>query len=251
MKSFENDGVELAYITEGSGDPVLLIHGFASSALVNWVQPGWVKTLTEAGYSIVALDNRGHGKSQKLQDNSAYTPEKMADDARALLDHLGISKAHVMGYSMGARISAFLTLAAPQHVGSLVLGGLGMGLIHGVGDWDPIAEALLADDAGSVTHPRGKMFREFADRTRSDRLALAACITTSRKELTAAQIGTIEQPVLVGVGTKDDLAGDAHELAALFPHGEAVDIPDRDHMLAVGDRVFKSAVLAFLQRNPL
>ena len=251
MQSFKNDNVEIAYLAEGQGDPVLLIHGFASSAFVNWVQPGWVQTLTDAGYSIVAIDNRGHGGSQKLHDTAAYTPEKMAGDARALLDHLGIARAHVMGYSMGARISAFLALAAPERVHSLVLGGLGMGLIHGVGEWDPIADALLAQDASTVTHPRGKMFRDFADRTKSDRIALAACIRTSRSEITEAQARSITQPVLVGVGTKDDLAGDAHGLAALFPNGRALDIPGRDHMLAVGDRVFKKAVIQFLAENPL
>ncbi|MGH6763203.1 MAG: alpha/beta fold hydrolase [Phyllobacterium sp.] len=251
MQFFQNEGVELAYLTEGKGDPVLLIHGFASSAFVNWVQPGWVQTLTDAGYSIIAIDNRGHGASQKLHETAVYTPERMAGDARALLDHLGISSAHVMGYSMGARISAFLALSAPDRVHSLVLGGLGMGLIHGVGDWDPIADALLAPDASAVTDPRGKMFRDFADRTKSDRLALAACIRTSRSEITEEQARSMTQPVLVGVGTKDDLAGDAHELAALFPNGRAVDIPGRDHMLAVGDRVFKKAVIEFLAENPL
>ncbi|MDH6232909.1 pimeloyl-ACP methyl ester carboxylesterase [Mesorhizobium soli] len=252
---FDHDGFHLAFIDqkpkEGQGDPVLLIHGFASNHLVNWVSPGWVKTLTEAGYRAIALDNRGHGLSSKSYEPVDYTPEKMASDAAALLDHLGIERAHVMGYSMGARVSAFMALATPEKVATLVLGGLGYGMIDGVGDWDPIAEALLAPSPADISHTRGKMFRAFADQTRSDREALAACISTSRAELTEPEVARIMQPTLIAVGTKDDIAGSAEQLAALMPNAEAFDIEGRDHMLAVGDRTFKKRVLEFYAENPL
>ena len=146
------------------------------ATIVNWVSPGWFKTLNDAGYRAIAFDNRGHGLSSKSYDEADYTPGKMASDAAALLDHLGIERAHVMGYSMGARISAFLALSDPSKVATLVFGGLGIGMVDGVGDWDPIAAALLADDPDTITHPRGRSFRAFADQTRSDRRALAACI---------------------------------------------------------------------------
>ncbi|MVA23355.1 alpha/beta hydrolase [Agrobacterium vitis] len=244
---FRHDGLEIAYFDEGdpSGPAVLLIHGFASSALVNWVHPGWLKTLGDAGYRVIALDNRGHGQSDKPHEAEVYHPENMAADAAALLDHLGVAQAHVMGYSMGARISAFMALDFPQRVRSLVFGGLGIGISTGVGDWDPIADALLAPSLDDVTHERGRMFRAFAEQTRSDRLALAACISTSRDLVSAAELATITMPVLIGVGTVDDIAGSPHELAALMPNARALDIPKRDHMLAVGDRVFKQAVLEF------
>ena len=245
--TFTRDGVDLAYFDEGdpAGQLVLLIHGFASSANVNWVNPGWLKTLGEAGYRVIALDNRGHGASDKPHDPEAYYPSVMADDAAGLLNHLGISEAHVMGYSMGARVSAFLALAHPKRVRSLVFGGLGLGMVDGVGDWDPIAEALLAPSLDVVTHERGRMFRAFADQTKSDRLALAACIATSRVLVSREDVAKIDVPTLIAVGTKDDIAGSAQELAALMPHATAIDIPGRDHMIAVGDRVFKAAVLEF------
>ncbi|MGG7519236.1 alpha/beta fold hydrolase [Allorhizobium undicola] len=249
FSSFRHDGLELAYFDDGepSGSPVLLIHGFASSATVNWVHPGWLKTLGDAGYRVIGIDNRGHGASDKPRDPQAYHPGQMAEDAAALLDHLGLPDAHVMGYSMGARISAFLALAYPHRLKSLVLGGLGIGMCTGVGDWDPIAEALLAPSLDDVTHERGRMFRAFAEQTKSDRLALAACISTSRDLLTPEQMARIDVPALVGVGTRDDIAGSPQELAALMPQAQAVDIPGRDHMLAVGDRVFKKAVLEFYE----
>ncbi len=189
----------------------------------------------------MAFDHRGHGLSSKSYETADYTPSKMASDAAALLDHLSIRKAHVMGYSMGARVAAFLALEYPERVATVVFGGLGIGMVDGVGDWDPIADALVAADPASVTHPRGRMFRAFADQTRSDRRALAACIATSRELLSEAEIARIVQPTLVAVGTRDDIAGDPAALAALMPDAESFAIEGRDHMLSVGDRTFKGA----------
>jgi pimeloyl-ACP methyl ester carboxylesterase len=228
-----------------------MIHGFASSHFVNWVSPGWFKTLNDAGYRAIAFDHRGHGQSSKSYDPADYTPQKMASDAAALLDHLGIERAHVMGYSMGARVTAFLALEEPARVATVIFGGLGVGMVDGVGDWDPIADALLAEDAAAVSHPRGKTFRAFADQTKSDRQALAACIATSRELLSEDDVARITQPALIAVGTKDDIGGSPDELAGLMPNAESVWIEGRDHMLAVGDKAFKQKVLEFLKKHPL
>ncbi len=255
MQFFQHDGFDLAFLdrqpASGSGDPVLMIHGFASSHYVNWVSPGWFKTLNDAGYRAIALDNRGHGSSTKSYDEDDYTPGRMASDAAALLDHLGLDRAHVMGYSMGARVSAFLALSDPDKVATLVFGGLGIGLVDGVGDWDPIAGALLEPDPADITHARGKTFRAFADQTKSDKRALAACIIGSRAELSEAEVARIAQPTLIAVGTKDDIAGSADELAALMPNATAFHIEGRDHMLSVGDRTFKKRVLEFYEEHAL
>ena len=254
MQFFSHDGFEFAFIDQqpsANAEPVLLIHGFASTYMVNWVSSGWVKTLNDAGYRVIAFDNRGHGATSKSYDQTDYRPEKMAGDASALLDHLGIDRAHVMGYSMGARIAAFLALAEPQKVATLVFGGLGSGMVDGVGDWDPIAMALLAEDAASVTHPRGKAFRTFADQTKSDRKALAACIATSRALLTEAEMARIAQPTLIAVGTRDELGGSPDELAGMMPNAQSFAIEGRDHMLAVGDRSFKASVVEFLKKHPI
>ncbi len=250
MPSFRHDAVEIAFLDEGEGEPIVLVHGFASTKEVNWVHPGWVTALTRAGRRVVALDNRGHGASTKLYDPAAYHTTIMAEDVRALLDHLGIGRADVMGYSMGARITAYLALAHPERVRSAILGGLGIRLVEGVGLPETIAEALEASDAAAVRDPQGRMFRAFADQTKSERGALAACIRGSRQTLSRAEVARIEVPMLVAVGTKDPIAGSPHELAALVPDARALDIPGRDHMLAVGDRVFKEGVLRFLAERP-
>ncbi len=255
MQFFNHDGFDLAFLDRGppsgGGDPVLMIHGFASSHYVNWVAPGWFKTLNDAGYRTIALDNRGHGSSTKSYEEADYTPQKMASDAAALLGHLGIGRAHVMGYSMGARIAAFMALSDPDKVATLVLGGLGVGMVDGVGDWDPIAEALLAPDPASITHARGRTFRAFADQTHSDRRALAACIVASRTLLGEDEVARIGQPTLIAVGTRDDIAGSPDELAALMPNAVSFSIEGRDHMLSVGDRTFKRRALEFYAENPL
>jgi pimeloyl-ACP methyl ester carboxylesterase len=250
MPRFQHGPVEIAFLDEGEGDPILLVHGFASSKEVNWVNPGWVSTLVRDGRRAIAFDNRGHGQSSKLYDSADYDTRRMAEDARALLDHLGVPRADVMGYSMGARIIAVLALQHPARVRSAIFGGLGIHLVDGVGLPEDIAHALEAPSIDDVSDPRGRMFRAFADQTQSDRRALAACIRGSRQTLTREEVAQLRMPVLVAVGTKDDLAGSPQRLAALMPNARALDIPDRDHMLAVGDRVFKAGALEFLKGRP-
>lgn len=249
LQKFDSDGVEIAFLDEGEGSPTLLIHGFGSNHRVNWVATSWVRDLVAAGRRVIAPDNRGHGKSGKPHDPAAYGTPTMAEDARRLLDHLGIARADVLGYSMGTRIAAFLALAHPERVRRLALSGLGEGLVRGVGPAAPIVAALRAPSLDVVTDPRGRMFRAFADQTASDREALVACISASRQTLTPEDLAGMRVPVLVSVGTDDDMGGSAKALAALIPGAEAFEIPGRDHMKAVGDRRHKQAVLEFLSRE--
>ena len=249
MHTFSSDGVEIAFLDEGSGPPILLIHGFASNAATNWVDPGWVRHLVRDGYRVVALDNRGHGASQKLYDPAAYRTAIMAEDARRLLDHLHIEQAHVMGYSMGARITAQLALAHPNRVRTAIIAGLGINMIHGLAGAEPIAAALEAQRLEDVTDAEARTFRIFADQTGSDRHALAACIRGTRESMTAEAVARIACPVLVAVGTADTVAGSGPELARLIPGARALDITGRDHMRAVGDRVYKDGVSAFLSSH--
>lgn len=249
MATFRNGDVEIAYLDEGEGEPIVLVHGFASTKEANWVHPGWVTTLRSGNRRVIALDNRGHGASTKLYDPSAYHSATMAEDVRALLDHLAIERADVMGYSMGARITAFLSVTHPDRVRSAILGGLGIRLVEGVGLPESIADALEAPSLADVRDPTGRTFRAFAEQTKSDLRALAACIRGSRQTLSRAQVAEIRAPVLVGVGTKDQVAGSAQDLAALIPGARALDIPGRDHMLAVGDKVFKAGVIDFLNQR--
>src|SRR4051812_6384718 len=216
MPSFRHGDVEIAYLDEGEGDPVLLVHGFASSKNVNWVYPGWVSELKRLGRRAIALDNRGHGESAKLYDPAQYEIAVMADDIVALMDHLAIERADVMGYSLGGRMAAVLALKAPQRLRSVILGGIGIAMITGGGPGEKVAEALEAASLDDVSDPVGRTFRAFADQTRSDRRALAACLRGSRQLMTKEEAAGITVPVLIAVGTSDEIAGSAEALGKII-----------------------------------
>ena len=249
MPSFLSDSISIAYEVHGEGRPILLIHGFGSSGKVNWIDTGWVETLKQAGYQPITMDNRGHGASRKLYDTQLYFAHDMAMDAKRLLDHLGIGTAPVIGYSTGARIAAFLALQHPEKVTALVMGGMGSNLITGLADSEEIIEALTAESLSEVKGKTGRTFRIFADHTGADRAALAACMVSSREPMSEAQVRAISVPVLVAVGSEDEMAGPPAPLAALLQHGEAFTIERRDHMRATGDPQFKAAALDFLGRH--
>ncbi|MHC1943739.1 alpha/beta fold hydrolase [Bradyrhizobium sp. UFLA06-06] len=249
MPSFHHGDVEIAYIDEGAGEPIVLVHGFASSKNVNWIYPTWVSDLVKAGRRVIALDNRGHGESAKLYDAAQYEIATMASDVIALMDHLGITRADIMGYSLGSRMAAILARENPDRVRSAILGGIGIGLIEGGGPGEAVALALEAPSLDDVTDPVGRTFRAFADQTRSDRRALAACLRGSRRLMTREEAAGIRVPLLIAVGSKDEIAGSASALGRIIPGSEVLDIPNRDHMRAVGDKVYKTGVIDFLSRR--
>jgi pimeloyl-ACP methyl ester carboxylesterase len=249
MPSFHNGAVEIAYLDEGEGDPILLVHGFASNKNVNWVYPTWVSELKKNGRRVIALDNRGHGDSSKLYDPEAYYIGTMAGDVGALMDHLNIERADIMGYSLGSRMTAWLAHSQPQRLRSAILGGIGIGLIEGGGPGENVAQALEAPSLDDVTDPVGRTFRAFADQTRSDHRALAACLRGSRRLMTREESAGITVPVLIAVGTSDEIAGSAEALGKIIRGSQVLDIPNRDHMRAVGDKIYKTGVLDFLSQR--
>ena len=250
IQHFSSDGIDIAFIDEGAGEPILLIHGFASNLVVNWGATSWVDTLKRAGRRVIAIDNRGHGQSAKLYDPALYRSPLMAGDAANLLSHLGIGRADIFGYSMGARITAFLALDHPARVRSAILGGMGSAMVTGMGGEDEIVAALEAPSLDDVEKDPGRAYRKFAQQTGSDLLALAACVRAQRETISAERLATIRAPVLVAVGERDKVAGSPEGLARLIPGAELFIVPNRDHMLATAANPFKERVLEFLARRP-
>jgi pimeloyl-ACP methyl ester carboxylesterase len=255
MEFFQSPGARIAFIDlsptdEDRGEPIVLIHGFASNHAVNWGNTLWTATLTRDGRRVVALDNRGHGQSQKLYDARAYSLIEMGNDVISLMDHLGIANADVMGYSMGARITSFLAANHPKRLRSAIFGGLGMRLLMSDANYLAIVAAMEAPSLDALSDPMQRSFRAFAEQTKSDLAALAACMRGTRELLTSQEAAAIRVPVLVAAGTKDLLARDYRELAHLIPGAQVLEIPNQDHNLAVGDKVYKQGVLDFLRRRP-
>jgi pimeloyl-ACP methyl ester carboxylesterase len=243
---FTHDKVTIAYEIWGEGRPVLLIHGFASTGRVNWVDTSWVRTLSQAGYQAITFDNRGHGSSSKFYDPNFYSAALMADDAYRLIQHLGHERMAIMGYSMGARIAALLAIEHFECVTAAVLSGLAANMFRGIGDTESIAQALEADNVDSSSGETARAFRSFAEQTGSDLKALAACMRSARQTISEDELQRIRVPVLVAAGSEDLTAGPVEPLVAAIPGAKGVILAGRNHMNAVGDRLHKESVVAFL-----
>jgi len=245
------DGVVLAFERHGDGPAIVLVHGFGSSRAQNWKSTGWYGGLAAAGFSLVAMDCRGHGESGKPHDETAYGHDRMAEDVVAVMGAAGLAQALVLGYSMGGFIGLRLLAAHPERVIKLAVAGVGetylQDRITSPQARAQLAEALLTPDKNGITDPRGRMFRAFADQPGKDRLALAACMRAMSPHLPREVLAGLQKPVLVVDGGDDETAGRPEPLAEAIGDGRAVTIPGRDHMSAVGDRHVRQAVIAFFR----
>ncbi len=246
MERFSSfDGVAIAYSVSGfrdQGRAVLLLHGFASTSQINWVRPGLVDALVGAGRRVVVTDARGHGESDRPHEPAAYAGGAMARDVGALLDHLVIDEVDLAGYSMGSVVT--LAVAAnDKRVGSVFLGGAGMAQLGGSQDARrfAIAEALEADDPGSIKDASARAFRSFAEATGQDRLALAA-IQRSAQAVSIEEASSVRVPATVVIGDRDTLVGDPESLGSLIVGSRTVVVPG-DHISAVVKPEFRAALV--------
>ena len=253
MASFTTpDGVTIAYDDiappDGGGRTILLIHGFASNRNEGWRRTGWYGAFERRGLRVIAIDQRGHGESEKLYEADDYAREKLAADAFALLDHLGVGRVDLFGYSMGTRTALAMALAAPDRVSNLILGGVGSKLLEPspAVEGNPMADAMLAEDPATITQPMLQSFRHFADEQGEDRRALAAVTAVKNPPFDWDAAAALPMPVLVVTGVGDTLAGDAEDLARVFPAGHGMTIPGCDHFSAIPHALTKAAVFDFL-----
>jgi pimeloyl-ACP methyl ester carboxylesterase len=253
MASFTTpDGVTLAYDdiapSGGAERTIVLLHGFTSNRDEGWRRTGWYGAFERRGVRVVALDQRGHGESAKLYEPEAYARERLAADALALMDHVGLPRADVFGYSMGVRTALALAIATPERVSNLILGGVGGKLLEPspAVQGNPMAEALLAEDPATITQPMLQSFRHFADEQGEDRRALAAFVQARNPPLDQDAMRALPMPVLVVAGQRDEGAGDPEDLARVFPQGHGVTVIGCDHFSAIPHALTKAAVFDFL-----
>ena len=252
MASFTSDGVQIAYddlAPPGGADrTIMLVHGFASNRNEGWKRTGWYAAFERRRMRVIAIDQRGHGESEKLYAPQDYERGTLARDVANLMDHLGVGRADVFGYSMGTRTALQLAIDAPERVSNLLLGGIGEKLLEPspVVAGEPMADAMLAEDPSTITLPMLRSFRQFADEQGEDRRALAAVTRVSNPPLDRGAMGGLSMPVLVVAGSGDEGAGDPEALARVFPHGHGVRIPGCDHFSAIPHALTKAAVFDFL-----
>ncbi|MCH7697819.1 MAG: alpha/beta hydrolase [Chloroflexi bacterium] len=249
--TFDSNGVPIHYEVFSEGYPIVLVHGFSVNFQLNWVASGWVDELTPIR-QVVGLDARGHGESGKPHEPEAYANDAMPNDVIGLMDHLGIERADLFGYSMGAGISLRLLVNNPDRFSSVVLGGIGefaRGADGGGGGGSLIAEALLAEDPETIESPIARGFRTLADALGNDNEALAAYMLSTQQTITDEALGQVTLPVLVVNGENDDLVGPPDALAAAIPTAELAKIPGTDHLTTVSAPAFKETVIDFLNRR--
>lgn len=241
--------VRIAYDVVGEGDPIVLVHGFASSRAMNWKTPGWYRTLQDAGRQIIALDVRGHGESSKPHDRKLYEEGELALDVVRVLDHLGYSRADVMGYSMGGFITMRLLHDHHARVRRAVIAGVGENYFgRGVMETDAIAAGMRAQDASTIPGAVPRLFRTFAEQGKNDLEALACCMTRDRRSFTPEEMVHVDTPALLVVGERDNITGPVGRLSQVLRNSTVEVVPARDHMTTVGDKIYKAAVLSFLER---
>lgn len=252
MPKITLNGAELAYDDIAPPGPVqrtiLLLHGFASNRAEGWRRTGWYAALERRGFRTIALDQRGHGESLRSHDPADYGRSIMAADALALLDHLGVGRVDVLGYSMGTRTAMQMALDAPDRISNLLLGGVGDKLFDPprAGGVEAMAGAMAAEDPATISSDLLRSFRQFADEQGEDRQALAAFTAARSPPLTREDLGRLPMPVLVVAGARDDLAGDPEALARVFPYGTGKSLPGVDHFSAIPHASLKATVFDFI-----
>jgi pimeloyl-ACP methyl ester carboxylesterase len=251
-KFASSDGAEIAFDDisppGGGSRAVLLVHGFASNRNEGWRRTGWHGAFERRGLRVIAIDQRGHGESAKLYEPEAYTRDLMAGDVLALMDHLGLGRVDLFGYSMGTRTALACALRAPERIENLILGGVGGKLLEPPGPdrGAMTAEAMLAEDPSTISDPFLKSFRQFADEQGEDRRALAAFVGASNPPLDPGAMAGLAMPVLVVAGERDELAGEPGDLARIFPRGKGVSVAGCDHFSAIPHALTKATVFDFL-----
>ena len=240
------DGTRIAYDDVGEGAPVVLIHGFGASRVQNWKAPGWYDSLTGAGYRVVALDCRGHGESGKPHDVAAYDEGTMTGDVVVVMKAARVTQAFLMGYSMGGYMTVRLLKDHPQLFTRAVVAGVGAVYFTRSNEWRVmIADAIAAPPDMDLKTAEERMFQAFANQPGKDAAALSACMRSPRHVLSREGLRAIETPALVVCGGEDKVSGPPGPQAEALGNARAVTVPGRDHMLTVGDKVYKKAVLEF------
>lgn len=242
-----DDGTRLAVydVGDASAPVVVAIHGFASSAVLNWHDAGWARDLSRAGLRVLALDQRGHGRSGKPHDPTQFSTERLAADVVTVMDAHLIDEAALLGYSLGARVGWHLARTAPERFPTAILGGLPSG--DPLSAFDLAAARSFASTGAPVEDRLTRTYIEMAAGIRGNDLeSLIALVEGMRGGVQPDPSDPPLVPLLVAAGDRDPIRDDALALAEAAPHGRFLEVPDRDHFSAPTSRVFRRAAVDLL-----
>jgi len=257
---FDSGGVKIHYIVEGKGEPVILVHGFAANIQANWAPV--IKGLSDS-YRVIALDNRGHGQSEKPHGDDYYGL-KMTADVIHLMDHLKIKRAHVVGYSMGGFMVGKLVTEHPERFITATMGGAGWSKPEADQSGLETLAKSLEDGKGIgplmvFLTPKGqppptpeaieatnKMFM-----TSNDALALAGVSRgMSQFAVSEAKLRANKVPILDLIGEVDPLKDGVDQFDGVFANLKVVVIPKANHMTAFLSPLFVTTLKSFLAEHP-
>lgn len=263
-QSFDSDGVKIHYVVEGEGEPVVFLHGYGANHAVHWRPTRIMETLAKQGFQVMAIDVRGHGKSDRLRDPSKYGVE-MPKDVVRLLDHRKIRRAHVVGYSMGSFIGLKLITISPDRIISAVLGGAGW-VPPGDKEWAltnqladsldsgkgffPLIDELMAEGAPEERASR-RATLNFTLSAMNDVKAMAAVarsfpgLAVSEEELRGNKV-----PAILFIGDKDPFkTRTVDRMVGVAKNIEIVVIPNGDHITTVANPTYLQGVIRFIEEH--
>jgi pimeloyl-ACP methyl ester carboxylesterase len=251
VPSFANDGLTLAYEVHGSGLPVVMLHGAAVSFAGNYGACGWVDPLIACGLQVIGLDFRGHGGSDRPEDPTLHGTRALTGDVIALLDHLGIEQASIVGYSIGSTITLHLLHTHPERFRAAALVATGDGIIgHPPRSFPeilpPLVEILHRTELSAEVPPEVAFYWNFAESVGGGRAGVAAALSGEYPPCSSEEAATVSIPVLVVSGDQDVVLGTGRRVAEALPQGRYLEIPGADHFLLAVDEDVQRAVAGFL-----
>jgi pimeloyl-ACP methyl ester carboxylesterase len=251
MDSFlSHDGTRIAYLDQGTGPSVLLLHGLSANVRVNWVETGIVDTLLESGFRVLAIDTRGHDNSESPEDPAAYHPDAIASDAVALVTRLGAEPVAVVGYSYGCRTAAILASDRKIDLSALVLAGLDLDttlnpLPKDNPMTDAICAALMAEDPSAVEFPGVAEMRQRIEEWNANHVAMAH-IYRGMQDARPIDYDAIRVPTLVINSPQEP---DPALVADLIAGAKTARLAAGDHMSGPKEPDFMPNVLGFLKEH--
>jgi pimeloyl-ACP methyl ester carboxylesterase len=249
MPTIISRGVRLHYEEQGSGPPVVLLHGFTTSLDGNWRRRGWIDLLSVHGFRAAALDFPSHGRSQRVYEDERCTTEQLARDVMALLDDLELPTASIVGFSMGAGVALRVALDCPGRVAKLIVGGIGDSALNALHDPDEVRELVAAFEGESVdqvTETNATRLRRNAELAGNDPAALLPYLRHGGWPGGLTDTRPTDTPVLLIVAEHDEYMIGTGALRAWLAHASVLEVKGRTHHDVLDDETVKQRVPAFL-----